>query len=142
MWINKTWTLQRLHFEVFKFFRSYFSRFYIHDTLTPPFQASTREEWEALSDEEAFQQAFPELAVDNWKNLLSKNDLDIKQAVYCLRIKNMTGYMDPCHWCGDRRCEGCPLPFDPSLTYNDYLIKLGSSGNDSFYINDAYKRGK
>ena len=142
MWINKTWTLQRVHFEVFKFFRSYFSRFYIHDTLTPPFQAATREEWEALSDEEAFQQAFPELAVDNWKNLLSKNDLDIKQAVYCLRIKNMTGYMDPCHWCGDRRCEGCPLPFDPNLTYNDFLIKLGSSGNDSFYINDAYKRGK
>ena len=80
--------------------------------------------------------------MDNWKNLLSKNDLDIKQALYCLRIKNMTGYMDPCHWCGDRRCEGCPLPFDPNLAYNDYLIKLGSSGNDSFYVNDAYKRGK
>jgi hypothetical protein len=54
----------------------------------------------------------------------------------------MTGYMDPCHWCGDRRCEVCPLPFDPNLAYNDYLIKLGSSGNDSFYVNDAYKRGK
>ena len=80
--------------------------------------------------------------MDNWKNLLSKNDLDIKQALYCLRIKNMTGYMDPCHWCGDRRCEGCPLPFDSNLAYNDYLIKLGSSGNDSFYVNDAYKRGK
>jgi sulfur relay (sulfurtransferase) DsrC/TusE family protein len=37
MWINKTWTLQRVHLEVFKFFRHYFSRFYIHDTLTPPF---------------------------------------------------------------------------------------------------------
>lgn len=31
---------------------------------------------------------------------------------YVIRIKNMAGYMDACHFCGDKRCEGCPLPFD------------------------------
>ena len=128
--------------EVFKFFKNYFSRYYIHDTLKTPFKAATKEEWEALSDEEAFHQAFPELNADNWKNLLSKNDLDVSQAVYCLRIKNMTGYMEGCHFCGDKRCEGCPLPFDANLTYKDLLMKVGTSGNDSFFGADAYKRGK
>lgn len=41
--------------EVFKFYRRYLSRYYIHDTLKVPFKAATKEEWEALSDEEAFQ---------------------------------------------------------------------------------------
>ena len=54
----------------------------------------------------------------------------------------MTGYMEACHFCGDKRCEGCPLPFDANLTYNDLLIKVGTSGNDSFYGTDGYKRGK
>ena len=54
----------------------------------------------------------------------------------------MTGYMEACHFCGDKRCEGCPLPFDSAQTYNDLLIKVGTSGNDSFYGSDAYKRGK
>lgn len=107
-----------------------------------PFSISTREEWESLTDEEAFKVAFPELSEGNWKELLSKNDLEIRQAVYCLRVKNMTGYMEPCHWCQDRRCDGCPLPFVENITYNDLLIKLGSSSNDSFYSSDAYKRGK
>lgn len=54
----------------------------------------------------------------------------------------MTGYMEACHWCLDRRCDGCPLPFVSDMTYNDLLIKLGSSSNDSYYASDAYKRGK
>jgi hypothetical protein len=71
-----------------------------------------------------------------------KNDLEMSQALYCLRIKNMTGYMEPCHWCQDKRCEGCPLPFDANMTYNDMLMKVGNSSNESFYSSDAYKRGK
>ncbi len=68
---------------------------------------------------------FPTLNSENWKNLLSKNDLDLKEALYTLRIKNLTGYMESCNFCGDKRCEGCPLPFDANQTYNDLLIKLG-----------------
>lgn len=51
--------------------------------------------------------------------------------------------MEACHFCGDRKCEGCPIPFNSTLTYNDLLIKIGANSNVSFYPNfDTYKRGK
>ena len=112
VWINKNWSLQQVHFEIFKYFRKSLVKFYTVDGLKNPFKAATREEFEALSDQDAFQMIFPTLTTENWKNLLSKNDLDIKEALYTLRIKNMTGYMESCQFCGDKRCEGCPLPFE------------------------------
>lgn len=36
---------------------------------------------------------------------------------YVLRLKNLTGYSEPCTFCGDRKCEGCPVPFDSNKTY-------------------------
>ena len=75
--------------------------------------------------------------------MLSKNDLSIQEAIYTLRIKNMTGYMEACHFCSDRRCDGCPMPFTESATYNDLMNKIGINSNVSFYPNfDTYKRGK
>ena len=53
----------------------------------------------------------------------------------------MSGYMEACQYCNDKKCDGCPLPFNKDLTYNDLLIKLGVDSNVSFY-NDSYKRGK
>ncbi len=51
--------------------------------------------------------------------------------------------MEACHFCGDRKCEGCPLPFLSDLIYNDLLTKAGITSNVSFYPNfDTYKRGK
>ncbi len=88
--------MQQVHFEIFKHFREQFVRFYTHEKLKNPFQAATKEDFEALSDEDAFKMIFPTLSGDNWKNLLSKNDNDIKDALYTLRIKNMTGYMEAC----------------------------------------------
>lgn len=72
---------------------------------------------------------------------MMKNDLDVSQMLYSLRIKNMTGYMESCFFCGDRRCEGCPVPFDNQMTYNDLLEKIGVTSNVSFY-QDGYHRGK
>jgi hypothetical protein len=77
MWINKNWSLQRVHLEVFKFYRHYFTRYYTVDTLISPFKISTRDKWESLTDEEAFSVAFSELNAENWKDFLMKNDLDI-----------------------------------------------------------------
>jgi len=53
----------------------------------------------------------------------------------------MTGYMESCHFCSDKKCEGCPLPFDKDITYNDFLIKIGAESNTSFFT-EGYKRGK
>lgn len=49
--------------------------------------------------------------------------------------------MESCHFCQDKRCEGCPVPFSEDLTYNDLLMKIGITSNSSFY-NDGFKRGK
>jgi hypothetical protein len=101
----------------------------------------TLEEFNALSDEEAFKLTFPALNEDTWKNTLSKNDFSLQDITYCLRIKNLTGYMESCYFCGDKRCEGCPLPYTDDIRYEDLLRKIGQVSNDSFY-GESYTRGK
>lgn len=92
------------------------------EKLTRPM---TLEEFKALSDEEAFQAAFPVLNEQTWKNCLSKNDTLLTDLIYCLRIKNLTGYMESCFFCGDKRCEGCPLPYSDEIKFEDLLRKIG-----------------
>jgi hypothetical protein len=101
----------------------------------------TLEEFKALSDEEAFHASFPVLNEATWKNCLSKNDFLLSDLIYCLRIKNLTGYMESCYFCGDKRCEGCPLPYTDDIKFEDLLRKIGQQSNDSFYL-DGYNRGK
>lgn len=102
----------------------------------------TLEEFDALTDEQAFSVVFPALSEVTWKTVLSKNDNLITDLPYCLRIKNLTGYMESCYFCGDKRCEsGCPLPYTDDVTYGDLLQKLGQTSNDSFF-GESYHRGK
>jgi len=101
----------------------------------------SKEEFAALTLEGTICLRFPILNTENWKDKLSRNDLDISQAIYVLRLKNLSGYMEMCHFCLDKRCEGCPLPFTDDLTFNDLLIKIGATSNVSFY-NEGYKHGK
>lgn len=75
--MRKDWNLKTVHLEVFKFYRHYLSKFYTDESLKIPFKAETKEEFEALSDEEAFNMVFPELNEGSWKELLSKNDLSM-----------------------------------------------------------------
>lgn len=49
--------------------------------------------------------------------------------------------MEPCYFCGDKRCEGCPLPYSTEMTYSDLLSKIDQKSNNSFY-GDAAFRGK
>lgn len=85
---------------------------------------------------------FPALSEVTWKQVLAKNDNPITDLPYVLRIKNLTGYMESCYFCGDKRCEsGCPLPYTDELTYGDLLQKIGQQSNDS-YFGDHYNRGK
>lgn len=57
---------------------------------------------------------------------MSRNDLDWTEALYSVRLKNLTGYMEACHYCQDKRCEGCPIPFVKDLTFEDLLMKIGA----------------
>jgi len=126
-----------VHHEIFKFFRHSFlelfnsSKAYFKRADSDVYY--TREEYEALPLEEAFRATFPALDTSNWKTVLAKGDLDYRQMIYQLRIKSLTGYMEACHFCSDKRCEGCPLPYTPQFSYQDLLAKLETTGNNSFY---------
>lgn len=110
--------------------------FFTNEKVKSPFQKASideaeeakllgMEEYLAMSDEQAFAATFPALNEHTWKNALSKNDFDMSHVVYCLRIKNLTGYMESCFFCGDKKCEGCALPYTTELTFEDMLKKLG-----------------
>lgn len=101
----------------------------------------TKEEFEKLTLEEQFSAVFSGLKEDNWKDFLRRNDIALYEALYCLRLKNISGYMEACHFCNDKRCEGCPVPFDKNTTLGDLMRNLGITTNLS-YFTEGYKRGK
>lgn len=92
--------------------------------------------------EQKFAVCFPNLTEENWKQYLLKNDLALIDNLYSLRIKNQSGYNEACQFCGDKRCEGCPIPFDKNITVKDYMRRMGIESNVSFYNADSWKRGK
>lgn len=49
--------------------------------------------------------------------------------------------MESCHFCGDKKCEGCPVEYNPNKTVKDIFMGAGVTNNESFYL-DSYKRGK
>ncbi len=59
----------------------------IDDTSRP----LSKEEFEELSLEDAFQAVFPGLSETNWKEACSKPDFDFSQMIYIIRLKNLTG---------------------------------------------------
>jgi hypothetical protein len=85
---------------------------------------------------------FPSLNEDTWKEILKKDDFTMDEMLYSLRLKNITGYMEPCHFCADKRCDGCPLPYTDDIIYNDFLTKIGVNSNSSFYTDSYQKRGR
>ena len=86
-----------------------------------------------MNSNEQFSTVFSCLNEDNWKDILSKDDFDVAELPYALRIKNIAGYMEACHFCGDKRCDGCPLPFTDKMKYKDLLDNVGIKTNASFY---------
>lgn len=50
--------------------------------------------------------------------------------------------MEPCNYCGDRKCDDCPLPFTETKTYEDLLNSLHVHTNHSFYFEDHSKKGR
>lgn len=50
--------------------------------------------------------------------------------------------MEECNYCGDKRCDGCPLPFTDKKTYGDLLNSLHVPTNHSFYFDEYSKKGR
>ena len=84
---------------------------------------------------------FAGLNQENWKAFMTRVEFSLTEALYMVKLKNMSGYMESCHYCTDKRCDGCPLPFVEDITVKDYLDRLNIESNVSFYA-DGYKKGK
>jgi hypothetical protein len=125
-----------VHIEIFGFFKQIFQLWYEYHSDSqykgtpkhlhaPPFKKPTiaendeaelnREEFEKMDLNEQFSAVFSALNEDNWKDLLSKEDFDVAETPYILKLRNITGYMEACNFCGDKRCNGCPLPFTDKI---------------------------
>eukprot|EP00347_Sterkiella_histriomuscorum_P023008 403336310 len=145
LWIDKTKSLYEVHLEVLNFFLcNFFNLYKDQQTIFKKIQSEglyTMEEFDQLSLEEKFQVIFPILNEENWQDVLRRNDLNIQDCLYTLRLKNLSGYMETCLFCGDKKCEGCPVPLSRNMTLQDFIMKIGIENNISFYT-EGYKRGK
>jgi hypothetical protein len=79
----------------------------------------SKDEFLALSTEEQFNSAFYGINEDNSKEILGKKDIDVKTIPYALKLKNNSGYYESCYYCGDKRCDGCPLEFSDKMMFKD-----------------------
>ena len=61
---------------------------------------------------------------------------------YKLCFKDVTGYNESCLYCGQLRCNGCPVPFKEDATVNDILSNLKISNNDTLFSNERLIAGK
>ena len=74
--------------------------------------------------------------------MLSKKDFKLNEMPYSLRLKNLTGYYEPCQFCNDQRCEGCPLPYTSEQDYFSLLRKIGAETNCSYYPENYQRKGR
>lgn len=50
--------------------------------------------------------------------------------------------MEECKFCGDKKCEGCPLPYTDKIKYEELLSRMKILGNESFFIDNYSSRGR
>ena len=61
---------------------------------------------------------------------------------YKLCFKVVSGYMEKCHYCGEVRCSGCPVPYVADVTVKDILQNFKLTNNDTLFSNDRMVNGK
>jgi len=61
--------------------------------------------------EKQFRAFFPALTEED-QNCLEKKHFNFDELPYQLKIENISGYMEDCHFCGNSYCRSnCPLPY-------------------------------
>jgi len=156
LWVRKDSTMKDLHFEIFKHMRFVFSEWadWSHPdtsrtptkdndlTKLPPFPyrrnpedpQMKKEEFDALSDEEAFSiccKAIIESGSSAGEQ--SSYTFDLSRGAYQLEFKNTAGMYSQCKLCGSDRCKSCLVPFGDNSTVKDQLTKLSLTANDTLF---------
>jgi ubiquitin carboxyl-terminal hydrolase 4/11 len=71
-----------------------------------------------------------------------KDIADIEHMPYEVRLVNVAGYREPCWYCEDRSCHGCPLKYNEDLKILDLLKAAMQDSNETLYSNNRMKAGK
>ena len=159
-WVNKSWTLKQVHYEVFQYLKPTILEQYknasdskskynlglpqikkLSISEDDEDQNYSYEEFVELTPQEQFNVCFPELNEREWKEVGKRNNITTRSVFYQIKIKNTVGYLEDCYFCKDQRCEGCPLPFTDEK-YEDLLKKMGQKHNQSFFSDSYSKKGK
>lgn len=65
---------------------------------------------------------------------MEKRRFGLEDTPYSLRIENVAGYAEDCHFCEDSRCrQCCALPYSSKTTVLDLLKKLDVQDNISYF---------
>jgi ubiquitin carboxyl-terminal hydrolase 4/11/15 len=65
------------------------------------------------------------------------------QQPYKIQFKDITGYWDECHYCGEQRCNGCTVPYSDEITIEAILTqKLKLKSNNTLFTDDYKSNGK
>jgi len=102
VYLRKSYNAREVYLKVWKYYR------FIYDECWPE---NEREEWLKLSDEEAFKKIY-----DNVE--------DIDEKPFTIHLVTNTRGFQECWFCGDRKCENCPLACHEKIQLRDILAKI------------------
>jgi len=94
-----------------------------------------------MSLEDAFAMVFSGLELNTPINP-SDDGFSIKQKPYALNFKNISGTWSQCEYCGQTKCNGCPVPYTDQATIGSILDTLKQDSVNSFYSSNPKVRGK
>ena len=94
----------------------------------------TKVQFDALSDEEAFNLCFKGvLEGESDGKIQTSSTFDIERMAYQLEFKNSAGYYGLCKCCDKSNCRGCLVPYSTDETVSDLLDKFGLRANDTLF---------
>jgi len=97
--LRKSYTIRQIYIKMFKYFR------FLFDENWPE---EDRENWLALSDEEAFDKIWT----------------DAENKPFMLHYVTNSSMSDACEFCDERRCTNCVVNYDDTTTLADILAKI------------------
>ena len=100
--LRKSYTIRQIYVKIFKYFRFLFNENWPEED---------RENWLALSDEEAFDKIW----------------LNVENKPFKLYFVTNSSMSDDCEFCGERRCSNCIMNYDETTTLADILGKIKDS---------------
>jgi hypothetical protein len=83
----------------------------------------TRADFDAMDEQTAFKMCMSGLFTDSSKSR-DAEAFNLQAMPYMVNFKDISGYYDNCHYCGETRCGGCVVPFSESVAVQSILEKL------------------